>query len=221
MLDSLSHHAFLIVGLRENILPELLREVEKNGITIRGNPDVRQESFELMGIDEARMLKEAAERTAVAGGKKIFIVSAQGMTREAQNALLKILEEPATGTHFFFIVPRAEMLLTTLASRLFMVRVAPSLQAEDRSATAASFLAAENPARLKKVAELLKEAEKSEGKTGLHAFLDGLEATLAQTTSRERTTALEEFFRCKKYARDRAVSFKLLLEHLALVLPRL
>lgn len=219
MIDSLDHHAYGLAGNAETVLPKLIASLEKLGVTTKGNPDFRIERYETMGIDEARVLKEASERTAVSGGKKVFIVSVKGITREAQNALLKVFEEPAQNTHFFLIVPVFEILLPTLRSRLSLVR-AENAEAQV-SSEAERFLEASVPARLKTIQALLKAVEEEEGKQTLVAFLDGLEQTLATKERSSTAQALTEVLEAKRYSRDRAPSFKLLLEHLALVLPKI
>jgi hypothetical protein len=52
----------------------------------------------------------------------------------------------------------------------------------------------------------------------IFGFLDALERKLAKE-SVKNAKALLELLEVKKYSRDKAPSFKLLLEHLALVLP--
>ena len=220
MLSSLTHHAYCLVGPREETLAPLLHDLENAGVSTRGNPDFRLEQCESMGIDEARSLKEAAERTALAGGRKIFVAAARGITKEAQNALLKIVEEPPFGTHFFLIVPSAETLIPTLRSRLCFLSTASAAPAE-KSDRAASFLCAPTPARLKIIQGLLKKLEEEGGKSDIGSFLDELERTLALGKRVNNASSLKELLETKKYARDRAPSLKLLLEHLALILPRM
>ena len=73
------------------------------------------ESTELK-IDEARkIIDEAyvAERE-----DKIIVIAATKFGEEAQNALLKILEEPPKNTVFFLITPFINALLPTIRSRL-------------------------------------------------------------------------------------------------------
>lgn len=220
MITSLNHHAYAVAGESGEVIPQILSALKKAAhFEPRGNPDFRSESFGVFGIDEARTLKEAAERKGVSGGKKIFIVSTRGITKEAQNALLKIFEEPPESTHFFLIVPALETLLPTLRSRLFVLRAAERV--EETSSRAAVFLNAAIPARLKTVQTLLKSAEDDEGKKDLISFLDELEQSLARHDRAAVVEALEEVLHAKRYSRDRAPSFKLLLEHLALVLPQL
>ena len=219
MLSSLDHHAYGIAGISAHVVPKLLSELEKTGFHAKGNPDFRLERFELMGIAEAQALKEAAGRTAVTGGKKIFVISAQGVTREAQNALLKVLEEPPPNTHFFLVTPSFDTLLPTLRSRLFLL--SPAAIDYSSSTRALEFLRCAVPARLTMVQCMLKELEEATGKADVISFFDELERTLAAEKKTGKADALAELLETKKYARDRAPSFKLLLEHLALVLPQM
>src|SRR3989338_8882990 len=122
MVHSLSHHAYAIASRAGEILPRLCADLERAAsIRAKSNPDFRLERYEMMGIGEAHALQDFAQRVAVAGGEKIFVVSARGITKEAQSALLKIFEEPPEHTHFFLIVPSLALLLPTLLSRLFIL----------------------------------------------------------------------------------------------------
>ena len=225
------HHAYGVSGNADMLVHQILRALEESvGFAAKGNPDFRAERHEVLGIDEARALKEAAERTAVTGGKKVFIVSARGITHQAQNALLKIFEEPPLGTHFFLIVPSLELLLPTLRSRMTLLRASDSRGENQMLVETARFLAAPPAARLATVQTMLKalEEEKKEKedstealveKGKIFAFLDDIERKLGED-SVKNSAALSELLEVKKYSRDRAPSLKLLLEHLALVLPR-
>lgn len=225
------HHAYGVSGNATAALSEILLALRRAmGFNPKGNPDFRLEEYEVLGIDEARALKEAAERTAVTAGKKVFIVSARGITKEAQNALLKIFEEPPGETHFFLIVPSFDTLLPTLRSRLCAIQYFTEGNANDWS-RGEKFLRDSVPVRLKTVQAMLKALEKEKDdkedsteilveKERIIQLLSSLECALASDTQ-NNAGALSELLKVKKYARDRAPSFKLLLEHLALVLPQM
>lgn len=220
MIDSLTHHAYGIAGHPEVMISELLKSLEKMRYRTKGNPDFRFESHEVMGIDESRALKEAAGRRAVSGDKKIFIISARGITTEAQNALLKVFEEPPADTHFFLIVPSLDILLETLRSRLFVLGT-PGVVEKEISSRAEIFLGSAIPVRIKMIQKFLKSADEEAGKKELVAFLDEIERSLAKGERHSVAEALEAVLKVKRYSRDRAPSFKLLFEHLALVIPKL
>ncbi len=176
MFSELSHHAYAVVGNREEVLPKLLDALGGCGIALRGNPDLRIEHFLLFGIDEARTLVQMAQRQGISGGKKIFLIVMEKMTNESQNALLKLFEEPTPDTHLFLIVPTMEMLLPTLRSRLHLVTPIRGRHKEKRE-HATEFLRVTPAARLKIVQIFLKDLdnEKECARERILAFLDELE----------------------------------------------
>jgi DNA polymerase-3 subunit delta' len=87
------------------------------------NPD--RKAIDL-SIDVIRVyLNDRAGRTAVRGGAKVFIVEqAELMSDEAQNALLKTLEEPLGRTVIVLLTDQPSLLLATTRSRCQMIRFA-------------------------------------------------------------------------------------------------
>jgi DNA polymerase III gamma/tau subunit len=83
---------------------------------------MRVESYETFGVDEGRELKEAQLSKSFGGGKKIFVISFETITVEAQNSLLKVFEEPTPDTHFFLISRTGSRLLPTLRSRIVFLQ---------------------------------------------------------------------------------------------------
>ncbi|MBI3274006.1 MAG: DNA polymerase III subunit gamma/tau [Candidatus Colwellbacteria bacterium] len=71
------------------------------------------------GIDEIRNLKDSALVAAPSGGYKIFIIDEVHMlTKDAFNALLKILEEPPKHVIFILATTEAHKILPTVLSRV-------------------------------------------------------------------------------------------------------
>ena len=69
-------------------------------------------------VDDVRLLKEKAMLLPNDGEKSIFIIAeAQNMNPQAQNALLKIFEEPAAHVCFILTCPSKSALLETIVSR--------------------------------------------------------------------------------------------------------
>ena len=224
------HHAYCVVGEAREAISRIT-DFLKSALDFEaaGNLDFWQGEYETLGIDEARFLSEASTRRAL-GARKVFIIAARIFTDEAQNALLKTIEEPSPDTHLFLIVSSPEVLLSTVRSRLQIV-FADNDAAVDELLAAARFLALSIPARLALAQGMLKELENEKkekedkaepllSKGRILRFLDALEKTLAKDTRANRA-ALSEILEVRKYAHDRAPSLKLLLEHLALVLPKM
>jgi DNA polymerase-3 subunit gamma/tau len=75
------------------------------------------------GIDEARSLKDRAYLSPVRLTQKVFVIDeVHMMTRDAFNALLKLLEEPPKQTVFILCTTDEEKIPETVLSRLVKVR---------------------------------------------------------------------------------------------------
>ena len=107
------HHAYLIEGVREEMVPEILSLLPELGVEVMGNSDFAHVTLDTFKVEDARNLKSYALERANSGGKKVFIVATNNFLLEAQNTLLKMFEEPIENTHFFLIVPDASALLKT------------------------------------------------------------------------------------------------------------
>ena len=96
--------------------------------------------YDFLGIDnksgnisvhEADAIVKKLSFKAYEGEQKYMIVwLPERMNIQAANTLLKILEEPSLGTHFFLVSEHPELLLPTIRSRCQNIRVNPITQAE-------------------------------------------------------------------------------------------
>jgi len=222
-LKSLSHHAYLLIGgdqVRDELVAILNTE---HAIQIQGNTDFFSKNYENFTIEDSRELKLAHEMRPVTNeGKKIFIITASSITIEAQNALLKLLEEPASYAHFFLIVPSAHLLLPTVKSRLSSIETFSSEDASIRE-EAKKFVRAMPAKRLEIVKKLLDEITK-EKKTKQDAidFLYGIQAELHANSDKDgivnKLDALLATELSGKYINDRSPSLKMLLEYVAVLI---
>lgn len=77
------------------------------------------------GIDDIRQLQKTAYLNPSRGKEKLLIVQqADTLTVEAQNALLKILEEPPHHATIFLLAASETTLLPTILSRCQLIRLA-------------------------------------------------------------------------------------------------
>lgn len=214
------HHAYFIEGNAASVVPELFGLIEsKLGIALVGNPDFWHLRLDVLTIDDARRLRERqADMAFGAAAKKIFIIETASITVEAQNALLKIFEEPTRDTHFFLMMPSRWLILPTVRSRLYSInRATEEIDDTPEIASAMKFLAAASAERLRLIAPILEEKNKS----AAIALVNGLIARVYQSTMPKKNLVLEELLCLRGYLDDRAASPKLILEHLALVVPPL
>ena len=216
------HHAYLIVGERGDIIPELKTMLEADGFAIKANADFHLYELDVFLIEHAHQLRREQAMHASAGARKIFVVAFNTIISEAQNALLKTLEEPTEGTKFFFITRNSEVLLPTVCSRMQIVRTEEHETHMQSTDPGAAFLAASIPERLKMIERYTKAKtdDKPRAKEEARVFLIALErATYARGEDARYRKALEDILTAKRYLSDRSPSVKLLLEHLALTIP--
>ncbi|MEK7558229.1 MAG: hypothetical protein AAB507_00115 [Patescibacteria group bacterium] len=218
--DKFLHHAYLIEGEYVAALPEL-KVFFKDALKIEpvGNPDVIVQEMETLTIDDARGLKEMASRKSFSGGKKIFVIGAHFFTREAQNSLLKLFEEPTPDTHFFIITQKGETLLPTLLSRLSRIAITQTDNVEIRT-LAEKLLKLSPGERLRDdtIKDIIEEKNKTRATLLLDQFVKALHEKEKVTTKNIRL--FEELTKCRGYLNDRAPSVKLILEYTLLVLPQ-
>jgi DNA polymerase III delta prime subunit len=89
-------------------------------------PDGSKKPSEQILVDDVRALAVALRMTASEGRARVaIIVDAHRMNPNAQNALLKTLEEPGERTTLVLLVPDETAVLTTLVSRCLRLRFAP------------------------------------------------------------------------------------------------
>lgn len=245
-LTNLSHHAYLLLG-SSSTSADLIAFLEKgHGFKVRGNPDFTVDTYESFNIENARQLKMQAEmRPTENDAKKIFIICADSITSEAQNALLKLFEEPPEYAIFFLIIPSAHLLLGTLKSRLLQIEGSNSHSTGNSakinrgsngdgdpvknsgdviSITSAPecsvFIKASKPKRLQMIKELLDDISKEKrSKREALELLDGIEAIIYEDKGvRNARKSLEAIEFARRYMNDRAPSLKMLLEYVALEL---
>lgn len=77
-----------------------------------------------ISVDSIRRLYEAT-RTIETGKRIIIIDYAERMGQQAQNAFLKLLEEPGVNTHFILLTHEASRLLPTIVSRAQQIELSP------------------------------------------------------------------------------------------------
>lgn len=75
------------------------------------------------GVDDAREIKEIASRLALTGKHKIIVIDeAHMLSKQAWNALLKVIEEPNSKTHFVFCTTEYSSVPLTIRGRSQMFK---------------------------------------------------------------------------------------------------
>ncbi|MDQ5893089.1 MAG: polymerase subunit delta [Patescibacteria group bacterium] len=216
LVKNLSHHAYFLHSFKDGA--HKLKEFLKKEFHIDHvqNPDFFHEKYEVLGIDESRRIKELhLSKSFLEGNKKIFIIEASGMTHEAQNSLLKIFEEPHEHSHFFLIMPSADILLPTLRSRLLILE---KQENEGSTSEVVKFLKLSQKDKVAFVDDLAKRISDEEAtKSDALEFLAQLELTLHKNGVEKNSNALKAILKARDYMNDRSPSIKQLLEYVALM----
>lgn len=226
------HHAYLIEGARDSVVPHILDLIKSFGIEVENNPDFTHIAIDNFKMDEAMSLREMGSQMAFTTNKKFFIVSANTFSLDAQQALLKMFEEPIENTHFFVVVPEIDAMIKTLRSRFFVI--SPKMVIDkDLVAQAEQFIKMPLFKRIDFIKELLADADDEDGDTvALNSarskalkFLNALESILHQNMSKgtfditKDTGYFEQIFKARQFLRQPGSATKTLMESVALRLP--
>ncbi len=206
------HHAYIVVGTATTAA-RVARACEELGIRVQGNSDVVLQQYETLGIDDSRELVRRAHLRPI-GDRALVIVSAQQLTREAQNSLLKLFEEPPAHTHFFLCISNPEYLLPTLRSRMAVVY--DDTPDDAYTPEAASFVAGTPAQRLAVVAPYIDDKRSADAEQFLHALEVQLSSGVMDTQVRQ---ALQHIGAVRRHLYDRGASLKALLESVVVVCP--
>ena len=145
------------------------------------HPDVHtvepEKGKQSIGVDVLRgVIEEVSVRAFEDGVKALVFPEAERMTAQAQNCLLKTLEEPPQDTVFFLITDQPAALLSTIVSRCRTVRFHP-LSIPDAAARLTALGLSTGDAR--------RRARMAEGCVGQALAIDEAAMTLREQLTRD------------------------------------
>lgn len=201
------HHAHLIFAdsLDVSTLPVLYRTQ---------SADVLHMSNDRFTIDDARELSRLAQQKPFEADLRTVVICTKDIAVEAQNALLKLLEEPPAHTQFYIVIKRTALLLPTLRSRLSTEEDTHHAPSRENDAFA-SFKRSSYADRLASIAEKTKEKDAA----WIEEILRGSEEYTQLHTSSAKGPILRSVVFIRNYLGSKGASSKMLLEELALTLP--
>jgi DNA polymerase III delta prime subunit len=214
MIDpfSFNHHAVLL-------LDENRKEMTEQVWSLLSTNSLHHTNFTktVLDIDTARAIQEW-NNTAHSEPRKALI-SFHSITIPAQNALLKVIEEPSNVTSFILITSNENALLPTLLSRVQKIRNTRGESAHIKDVKDVElFLSTEKTKRIELafLQELLKKTDEKERKDreAFHSFIVSLTTSPLLTPEQK-----EKLFLISSYARDSSSSLKAIAEYLSLYLP--
>jgi DNA polymerase III delta prime subunit len=228
-----SHHAYCLVGERQTILDELHNQLsERLNFSVVGNPDYWLGEYDKLNMKDGEkevvrdeILSQALLRP-VGGKNRVMIICANSINENVQNSLLKFFEEPVEGLKIFLILPSASRLLSTIKSRLLILEIGEAVLNEKDFLDADKFLAGGIAKRLEMSATIIKAlSDEDIVKNDIISFLHQVQKKWADKLNKKKMTAedayiFKEIEKCCSYVGDQSPSIKVLLEYLAIVLPK-
>lgn len=209
------HHGYLLVGDFE-VSREMAFEAARAILgleQLETHPDFFYQIFKLFGIKDSHDLRQRASLKPFLGNSKVFVIEISSFSIESSNALLKTFEEPHKGTHFFIIAPSLEEIIPTLRSRLTIISNPQRDFGLDKEKEDfyRKFLAGLPNRRIEMVKNLSDDKQKAID------FINELEIIIYKKN--KTPSVLEEIQKCRDFLYQKGGSVKMVLEHLALVLP--
>lgn len=239
----MSHHAFYYAGDSEKGVEQALSYAQSAlGLAGAHDPDISIHRFGLFSVEDARKISDVVYRAPTQGSRKLIVIVAPRMFEQAQNALLKIFEEPPHGVTLVLVIPSHGILLPTLLSRLQSLSLSPSvcngsLKEEPKNASVDSFtqqfIAADPKERAKLIAKLVdlsksdNEETKQAARISSITFIENLIRYFY--ASREKADSIGDKARLTRFLSDlnrfmplmhaRSAPLKLIFEHILIVFP--
>lgn len=214
---------YLIIGELESAVEEIKKTLIKqfgDSFISASNPDFSHRRISTWGVEDSRELKAFQSYRPINYPAKVFLLIADTITSEAQNALLKTLEEPSYDTHFFIFTKRLETFLPTIISRCRVVDLNKSFFDQELVDLVKSFLTSDLPERFVLSREILKKQEEKQS-LGIDFLNCLLEEFCNNSIERQQTPVSDTITRMIVLANRRGSSLRLILEHLSLVVPML
>ena len=241
------HHAYCLVGEKLIVLESLHKELEeKLNFNTIGNADYWFAEYDKLNMKDGtrevvreEILSQALLRP-VNGENRVMVICANFVNDNVQNSLLKFFEEPIPGLKVFLILPNDNHLLPTVKSRLITLFVEGKSDSDEKLLSEEKFLSGQIYVRMKMVSEITSSLSDDEITRGdVVAFFRRLEKRAFQNTRKHEMDAVShnsskldktnasknndwllKLEKICRYADDPSSSFKVLLEYLALVMPK-
>ncbi|MGL6185314.1 MAG: DNA polymerase III subunit delta' [Clostridium chrysemydis] len=124
-------HAHLISGddgIGKSILADIFSSKIINKPLGEENADVviYKAKKATIGVDEVRKIIEEVNKKPYEGDRKVILIhNAEKLTVQAQNALLKTIEEPPNGVFIILLTTNLEIILETIKSRCQIYKLTP------------------------------------------------------------------------------------------------
>ncbi len=209
------HHANIIINkgsCKDFVFDILEKDLNFN---VKANPDFLLFENESFGIDDARDLALWTIGKPLVGEMKVSLLIIKSITPEAQNALLKVLEEPPPGTYIFINLESLGGILPTFLSRVRILDLIGISEKSDVSSSkdiGSKFLHSD----IKEKFSIARSLSKKEDKNEMKELIKNFEEIAYKNNF--KPTDLKNILTAKIFASTRGSSPKMLIEWLSCVI---
>jgi DNA polymerase III delta prime subunit len=220
------YHSYVVEGERDTTTILLRELLESRGITEKDSPDMLCQTYDIFTISDNSLIQEWHSKKPLGENKKVCILATRFINREAEQALLKILEEPKENTHFFIIIPDANVLQDTIRSRVHIVHAHRDTKSQS-SKDAKAFLASTPKNRIELVSEIIERNKDNENSGNIRfeaiELVNELEKLIYvkfknDINNKDIQFSLSELQKARTFLGTPGASVKMILEHMALVI---
>ena len=183
LFEDITHHAHIVYS---NVYSQKAIE-KKEGVFIT--------TYDVFTVRDARHISSLGRERVEKEKKQIYVfLVKKDITRQAQNALLKVCEEPVDNVYFFFFLPHNTPLLDTFTSRCLTHHLYENHSEYD----VCDYINMSPADRIAKTDMLWEDKQQ------LEAFLNALEIFVANDTSAEKHRYAQILFKVRNMYRKPA-----------------
>lgn len=212
------HHSILIIGTNTSeIRNKILEILAECGLANLTNPDVMELKGEdkSIGIDKVREAQNFLSKRPLISKKKLLLINeAQKLSLDAQNALLKTLEEPNDSSQIVLLVGKEDDVIGTIISRCQKVIVKDNFSPDKKMEELAEKFAAS------RVGERLALIEENKDiftdKKEAIDFLDTLMYCLRKNLTKDNAKFINVALKVQSDLAATNINTRLAIEYLAL-----
>jgi len=220
------YHSYVVEGNPDKTTKKLIGFLKNRGEIEDQSPNLLIQTYESFTMKDSGQIKEWHSQLAFGQGKKICIIATKFINHEAEESLLKIIEEPGRDTHFFIVLPDSSILLETILSRVQIVKDKEIEESDEINKIAKSFILAKTKERMVLIDDFIKEKTDDENSGKLRysatSLINQLENIFyakfkSDILNEKNKNVLEEIKKSRNFLKQPGSSVKYILQNLALI----
>lgn len=216
------YQSYIIEADVSKIFPILLDYLLKREDINEKEGDIFYKIYDAISIDDVSTIKDWHNNKSLNRKSRFCVLGASFINKEAEQSLLKILEEPNKGTFIFIIIPNPSVLNKTILSRVHVVKINNNIIIDNDLIY--KFINLNQKEKIIFLNKFIDENKDDNNNSALRAksidFINNIISYLhiSSKNNIKIMGTLEELEKNKKYLNNPGASVKMILEHIGLVI---